>query len=205
MPVLINFKICDNAKECYGIEACPTGAFHWDEKRKTIAVDESKCNLCGKCEKACEVNAIRVARTEEEYESIKKEIDQDPRKASDLFVDRYGAQPIHPAFLIPKGNFKTEVLEASKLTAVEFFKNETIMCLLHSIPVRELFRGLDIKYRKMEIRDGSLLKKYKVKKLPALLFFRDGKLLGKIEGYFENRDEEELKEKIGKILHAAKA
>jgi len=34
----------------------------------------------------------------------KKEIDKDPRKASDLFVDRYRAQPVQEAFLIPDGN-----------------------------------------------------------------------------------------------------
>ena len=27
MAVLVNFKICDNAKECGGIEVCQTGGF----------------------------------------------------------------------------------------------------------------------------------------------------------------------------------
>lgn len=30
MPVLINFKICDNAKDCSGIAVCPTGALSWE-------------------------------------------------------------------------------------------------------------------------------------------------------------------------------
>ena len=39
MSVLINFKICDNAKECGGIEVCPTGALSWDEENETIKID----------------------------------------------------------------------------------------------------------------------------------------------------------------------
>lgn len=200
MPVLINFKICDNAKECYGIEVCPTGAFYWNDKRKTIAVDESKCTLCGKCEEACEVSAIHVAKNQEGYERIKKEIDEDPRKASDLFVDRYGAQPVHNAYIIPDGNFDTEVLESSKLVVVELFNNDSIMCLLNSIPVSELFKGMDIKYRRMEMKNDSLLKKYGVKELPSLLFFKDGKLIGKIEGYHDITEKEEIKKKIDGIV-----
>jgi len=51
------------------------------------------------------VGAIRFARNKEEYKRIKKEIDEDPRKVSDLFVDRYGAVPVHPAFLIDESKF----------------------------------------------------------------------------------------------------
>ena len=38
MKALINFKICDNAKECSGISVCPTGA---------MSFDEEKCTNCG--------------------------------------------------------------------------------------------------------------------------------------------------------------
>ena len=34
MSVLINFKICDNAKECGGISICPTGALKWNEEKE---------------------------------------------------------------------------------------------------------------------------------------------------------------------------
>jgi NAD-dependent dihydropyrimidine dehydrogenase PreA subunit len=201
MPVLINFKICDNSEDCSGIEVCPTGAFHWDEKNKTIAVDSSKCISCGTCEKSCPVDAIRVAKTQEEYKKIKKEIDEDPRKVSDLFIDRYGAQPIHPGFLIPQEKFNVQILRSTKLAAVELFNKKSIMCLLKSIPVKYLFEDMDIKYRKIDVEsDESLLKKYGIKALPSLLFFKDGKLLGKIEGYFEIENQKELKKKTDKIL-----
>ncbi len=93
MPVLVNFKICDNAKECGGLAVCPTGALTYDEKEKTLLIDNNKCISCGKCEKECPIGAISVAKTKEEYEKIKNEIDNDTRNIKDLFVDRYGATP----------------------------------------------------------------------------------------------------------------
>lgn len=198
MPVLINFKICDNAKECNGIDVCPTGAIYWDEENKTIVVDNSKCTSCGLCEPACMVGAIRVGKTDEEYEKIKKEFKADKRKVSDLFVDRYGAEPVDPAFLIPEGKFDIEVLESTKTTVVELFNDDSIECLLESIPLKDLFSDADIKYRKMGA-DEEFCEKYDVKELPALLFFKDGELIGKIEGYFDVKRKNELIEKINEI------
>lgn len=200
MPVLINFKICDNSEDCSGIEVCPVKAFYWNRKKKTIAVDNSKCIDCGKCEEACPVDAIRVARTKEEYEKIKREIEEDPRKVSDLFIDRYGAQPIHHAFLIPQSQFSIQIIKSTKPAVVELFSNDSIECMLRSIPIKELFEGADIKYRKIEAKGSSLPDKYGIKKLPTLLFFRGGKLVGKIEGYYGDKEIGEIRKRINKIL-----
>lgn len=199
MPVLINFKICDNAKECNGIEVCPTGALSWDDEKNSIKIDNKKCISCGKCEKACMVNAIFVAGNKDEYQRAKKEIGDDKRKVSDLFVDRYGAQPIHTAFLITEGKFPLEVLESEKTVAVEMFDDDSIMCLLKSVPMSEILRGYSIKYRKMPT-SKKMAGKFKVKKFPALLFFQKGKLLGKIEGYYSDKQKEALRKKADVIL-----
>ena len=199
MSVLINFKICDNAKECNGVAVCPTGALYWDAKKKSVAIDNKKCISCRKCEKSCQVAAIHVAKDAKEYVKIKKELKEDSRKISDLFVDRYGAQPIHTAFLISDDKFELEVLESDKLVAVECFNDDSIACLLKSIPLKKLLGDFTVKYRKMLI-SSQLQKKLKIKKLPALLFFEKGKLLGKIEGYFANEKKDILTEKIKEII-----
>ena len=92
MPVIINYKICDNALECGGPEVCPTGAFTWDEEDQTLKIDNSKCTSCGLCAKECPTEAIIVVKTEDEYEKIKKEIEEDPRTKAELFIERYGAK-----------------------------------------------------------------------------------------------------------------
>jgi len=206
MPVLINFKICDNSKDCSGFEVCPVGVFYWDEKKKRIAVDNEKCINCGKCEVACPVGAIRVARTKGEYKKIKEEIKKDLRKISDLFVDRYGAEPIDPAFLIPKSKFQVQIIESVQLAVVELFNEDSIECLLHSIPVKELFPNQNIKYGKIKVSlNDSLLRKYRVKKLPSLLFFKDGKLKDKIEGYYSSKKKDLLIRKIKRIMKFLKS
>jgi NAD-dependent dihydropyrimidine dehydrogenase PreA subunit len=201
MPVLVNFKICDNSKDCGGICECPTGAFYWDEQKNTIAINEKMCIQCGTCEQACPVGAIKVAHTQEEYLKIKQEFDEDLRKITDLFVDRYGAQPIHEAFLGEQKKFNSQVLEATRLIVVEMFNNESIHCLVNSIPVQELLKDIkrDLTYLKMEITDNSMFKVYGISTLPALLFFKSGKLLGKIEGYYDASKKIELINKIRNI------
>jgi NAD-dependent dihydropyrimidine dehydrogenase PreA subunit len=200
MHVLINFKICDNSQDCGGIAVCPNKAFYWDDKKKTIAIDQKKCTSCGLCEKACPAHAIRVAKNKEEYLKIKKEIDKDSSKMSDLFVDRYGATPIASTFVIPQEKFDIQIVNYGKNSVAELFDDSSINCLLKSIPISDLFQNKDVKYGKIKLENDLLKKKYKINQLPALLFFKSGKLLGKIEGYFNILQKKELLGKINKII-----
>ncbi|MFA7243921.1 MAG: 4Fe-4S binding protein [Patescibacteria group bacterium] len=201
MAVLINFKICDNAEECAGIETCPSGALSWDDENKTIKIDNEKCTSCGACEKACGVEAIKVARTDAEYAQITKEFDEDPRTVNDLMVDRYGAQIILPFNLIDDERFEIDILKSEKLAVVELFKNDTIECMIKSIPIKELLAGYDYKYRKLEVKNEEIMKKYDISQLPALLFFRNGKLIGKVEEYFTTDQKSEIIAKIKEIMN----
>jgi len=201
MAILINFKICDNVKDCGGIEACPTNAIYWDDKDKKIKIDNSKCTSCAICVPACPVEAIRVAKTDEEYKKIKQEIKEDPRRISDLFVDRYGAMPIDPDTLIKEIDFENKVLKLTKPVLIEFFKDESIECLRNSIPIKELIPRQDIVFKKLKVKeDDKLVKTYEINNFPCLLLFNKEKLIGKIRGYYGRDKEKELREKLKKLI-----
>lgn len=204
MPVLINFKVCDNAEACNAINVCPTGAFRWNKEKKTLEVDREKCIDCGLCatsEDSCQVGAIRFAKTEEEYKKIQKEIDDDPRTVSDLMADRYGGQPINMPFYCTEEEL-SEVLTTSKICLIEVFNDDSIECLIKSIPIKEIMKKTvnDSVYRKVEIKSDDLIKQYNITELPSLLLFKDNVLLGKIDGYYSTGQQEEFIEKINDIL-----
>ncbi|EKE26529.1 MAG: hypothetical protein ACD_4C00250G0001 [uncultured bacterium (gcode 4)] len=202
MSVLINHKICDNAPECDWIKACPFWAFIWDSKTKSITIDNSKCTSCWICEKACPIGAIKVAKTKEEYEKIKKEFNADPRKVSDLFVDRYWSEPMKVSFLIDVNKIDFYVKETGKPLILELFNENSIECLIKSIPVKDLLQNMDVVYRKVEIT-WSFVSKFDIKNYPSLLIFNQWKFLWKIEGYYDTSRKDELKSKISEVLQKA--
>ena len=195
MPVIINFKICDNAEACNAINVCPTGAFHWNSEKKTLEIDKDKCIECGACatsEKSCQVGAIRFARTKEALEQIKKEIAEDPRTISDLQADRYGATPINMPFSCSENELDS-VLTTTKTCLIEVYNEDSIECLIKSIPVKEILKEIDNStYRKVEIKSEGFKKKYSINELPSLLIFKDKNLLGRIEGYYSVEQKEDL-------------
>jgi NAD-dependent dihydropyrimidine dehydrogenase PreA subunit len=200
MPVIINFKICDNAPECCGIEACPTKAFHYDYKEKTLKIDPEKCINCGRCA-CCKVGAIHFAKDEKEAEKIRKMIAKDKRKVTDLFVQRYGAQPIQNPFVIDESGFDRAIKDYPGKAVLEVLNDESIQCLVNSIPIKELFEEFEfVKYRKMMVEGDAFLKKFKIGKIPAFLFFENGKLKDMIEGYYDLTHRDELKKEISKFL-----
>lgn len=200
MAVLVNFKICDNAKECGGIAACPTGALSWDEEKETIKIDNDKCISCGLCEKECPIGAITVAKSDEEYNKIQKEIEDDPRTTKDLFVDRYGSAAISDFFKIELDDIK-EKAEKDCITLIEVYNPDVAECLLKSIPIKELTKNLpkDTLYYKTE--SDKNLDEYDIKDLPSLLIFKNGYLLGHIDGYYTIDNKEEVLSKLDDILN----
>lgn len=205
MPVVINFKICDNAEACNGIKVCPVGAFKWNSEKKTLEIDEDKCINCGKCatsEESCEVGAIRFAKNEEELQKIKKEIEEDTRTIKDLMVDRYGAQPINMPFITKEEEFE-KVISTKRIVLMELFNEDSEECLIKSIPIKEIFEtfgDIELSYRKLEIKTEKLIKEYDIKELPSMLIFEEEKMIGKIDGYYSNEDKEAFFEKMKEII-----
>lgn len=200
MSVLINFKICDNAPECGGVGVCPTKALTYDETNHTIVIDNDKCISCGLCRPQCPVSAIMVAKTQEEYDKYQTEIDNDPRKIKNLFVDRYGASPVTDFFMI-KSNQLEEKTKGDCITLIEIFDNATSQCLLKSIPIRDITDDIEesILYYKLQ-QTNSIVNKYGIRNVPSLLVFKSGKLMGKIEGYYNIDKTEEFKKAIQNII-----
>ena len=200
MAVLVNFKICDNAKECGGIAVCPTGALSYDDEKETIIIDNDKCISCGRCERECPIGAIMVARTDEEYDKLKKEIDNDSRTTKDLFVDRYGATPLSEFFMIESDDIENKV-HNDGLTLIELYTEDSIQCLLKSIPIKELSQNLpkDTLFYKAEATE-EIINKYNINEVPSLLIFKNSSLLGHIDGYYTIDSKEEMIKEINKII-----
>ena len=200
MSVLINFKICDNAKECGGISICPTGALKWNEEKETIEIDNEKCISCGKCENECPIGAIRVAKTEAEYKKIKEEIDNDPRSQKDLFVDRYGAAPLSDFFMLDIKDLKDKICKNNNVI-VELYNDDSIECLLKSIPIKDIFKELpdNSMFYKIEC-NADIKRDLNINELPVLLVYENGEFVGKIEGHYSLDLKEEMYKKLKQII-----
>lgn len=200
MAVLINFKICDNAPECGGISVCPTGALTFDNSNNTIVIDNDKCISCGACEKECPIGAIRVSKTDDEFNKIQKEINDDTRTIKDLFVDRYGAIPLSDFFIIDHAEIESKI-QNDNITLIELYTDESIQCLLKSIPIKDLTKNMpkDTLFYKANATE-QVLEKYNIKELPALLVFNKSNLSGHIDGYYTIDEKDSLISQINSML-----
>ena len=200
MSTLINYKICDNSPECGGIAVCPTKAMSYDEEKNTITIDNEKCINCGLCKANCPVSAIYVAKTEEEYEEYKKEIEEDNRKIKDLFVDRYGAVPISDFFMITEQQLEGKILKDG-ITLIEVYTDESIQCLLKSIPIKDITEDIngDISFYKLKVTT-KVEATYHLKEIPSLLVFKNGSYKGNIDGYFDIQSIQLVKKRIHNLL-----
>lgn len=194
MAVLLNYKICDNAAECGGIEVCPTGALFWNEVNKKIEIDNNLCISCRNCVAECPVGAIQVAVTDEEYETIKTEIENDYRTVEELFVERYGAMPVDEDLVVMDKNQITAFINTGSVVFVEQFQDSSIQCLLHSIPMAAILEKYGGKYIKQQI-DDNIEGEY-----PCLIIYQDGKMTGRVDGYYEKQDVDKFFKAIDKIL-----
>lgn len=191
MPAIINYKICDQASACGGIDACPVGAFKYNEETKKIEIDNVKCICCGACEKSCPIGAIGVAKTEEEYEELKQAIDEDPRTAEELFIDRYGGDIINEEFVVNFDDIDSIISKSDNLL-IELFNDDSIMCLLKSIPYTEILDNTTYtSYVRCNVGEVEL-SEYGVTELPSMLACKNGKIAKVINGYFEDKNKDQL-------------
>lgn len=191
MPAIINHKICDNASACGGINVCPVGAFTYNENTKRIEIDNTKCISCGACEKTCPIGAIGVAKTNEEYEALKRAIEQDPRSPSDLFVDRFGGDIVSEEVMVDFAEIDT-IIKNEGNALIELFNDDSIMCLLKSITYSDILNNTKYtRYFRCNAQDNNLAK-FGITELPALIACNNGKITKVINGYYEETEKQKL-------------
>lgn len=198
MGVLINKKRCDNARACSCIESCPAQAFRYDEEKKSVAVDNSLCINCRNCMIACEAGAVKVFRSQEEYEKIKTEYDEDAMTIEELFQDRYGADSIDRKYQLALDKLESLIKTSNKLLLIEFYDEDEATCLINSIPIKEILEAIPkpISYRKVMVKADQLPPKYNISTLPALIILDAGNVLFKHEGFVKIDDKDVLLNKL---------
>lgn len=199
MAVLINKKRCDNAKECSCIDECPTKAFTWDDKKRTVSVDNSLCINCRQCVIACEAGAVKVSRNEEEYQKIKTEYDMDIMTIEKLFQDRFGAAIVDEKYSLQFEDLKELLKKSEKDLLIELYNQDESKCLINSIPISEIIEKINkpCSYRKINIEKIEDLKEYDVYELPALLLInKNGLIIFKQEGFIDEGNKTELLNKV---------
>lgn len=212
MPVSINFNICDNSCECSGIAVCPTKALYWDETKENLlggrgmlCVDNNKCISCGKCvgDEGCPIGAIYYAKTFGELEKLTSEYEVDIKQVEHLFVERYGAAPIDESLCVEDAELHNIISENKGVLLIEEFTDESIQCLLSSIPVETIIHEIqmvtdtsDIRFYRVDVSDSMSEKDT----LPRLRIYKMGDFIGQIEGYYSTDQLEEFKALIRKIF-----
>ena len=194
MRVLINKKRCDNADVCGCIAECPVNAFFYDEATSSVGVDNSLCIGCRQCMIACPAGAVKVARTDEEYEQIKTEYDSDAMTVEKLFQDRYGAEIVDQSFHLELSALDSLIDNSNIPLLIEFYNLDEADCLINSVPIQDIIAGLgiDLSYRKINLNDPTLLAKYYITSLPALLIINGGEIQSKYEGVVHTSEADTL-------------
>jgi thiol-disulfide isomerase/thioredoxin len=206
MPIIINHNLCDEAPECGGIAVCPTGAFHYDYKKKKVAIDHSKCTECLKCTlpDACPVGCILYAKDKKQEDRIKKMLSEDPRTAKWLWRERYGCQPGKTpprATIITKENFN-KIINKKGYKLIDVWHYEFLDCRAYSVLFSDLLKSIkkEIKIYKLDAQKyPKLAKKLNVKKYPTLLLLKDKKGIWRHEGLIKDEQTEEIAKSLVEV------
>ena len=198
--ILINRSVCDDAKECSGADVCATGALYWDESKKEGERLSYNAELCTQCEECVDLDngcplageALFYVKTEEEYAKVEEKIKNEKRTFADLKVERYGAEPIAEPISIAELKDWCKEQNENSVLLVELLNDNSIKCLLHSIRIKDIQDNIieDSKHIKVFLDSNECFTDIEIEDLPTLLIYKNNKLLGKIDGYFDDSQED---------------
>ena len=84
------------------------------------------------------------------------------------------------------------ILSKSDNLLIELFNDDSIMCLLKSIPYTEILENTTYtSYLRCNVGEVGTLK-YEVTELPSMLVCKNGKVVKVISGYFEDKNKDQL-------------
>lgn len=86
------------------------------------------------------------------------------------------------------------------LTLIEVYNPDMAECLLKSIPIKELTKNLPSDTLFYKAESDKNIEEYKITELPSLLVFKEGILLGHIDGYYTIDEKEKIISKLNNIF-----
>jgi len=189
---ILRTNLCDNNPVCQVISECNNEAVFFDLKTNTVCIDEDKCIACGICKIHCSLFVI--VHSESDYLYTKENIRKDPRKQSDLQVERFSADVVDKYYLINEVGFQESINTFTKsingLSFVEIVLKKQNECLYNSIPVSDIIGGLHL-YRKIVVEnvdDEFIRKAIGFDNYPVILVYNNGELKEKIYSVFKESD-----------------
>lgn len=182
MPMFIDPRICDKQMICDLMKVCPVNAIYQDEKEGTVEIDNTKCNECLLCVKACPYLAVKLAKDTGELGEFKVNAGRRKFNKNAHLRKIYGAGPgrIGKAEL-NDSNFQEKV--GSEVPTLVSFWGAHSEVIAHSLKwISEKYRGkLKVAHIKVAENPESR-KKYAITTTPTLILFRKGREIGRLEG-----------------------
>ena len=88
-------------------------------------------------------------------------------------------------FIVDKSNFRTEVLRSKEIVLVEFFTEWSGACHIMEPVLKEVMQQYKgrLKFCKIDFdKSKGIVSKYNILKVPAILIFKDARIIEKVEG-----------------------
>lgn len=173
MPVFIDPVICDGEEICEVMKICPRDAILQNEKG--IAIDQSKCNECLLCLKACPYLAVKL------LEDARKGRGSRLGKGAHL-LRIYGVEPGRIGRpLLKESNFKKKISSKTPTLVVFWGAHSGVMAPFVREIGKRYGRRMRVAYVKVK-ENPKLCKRYSVKSTPTLILFKKGRQVSRLEG-----------------------